>query len=265
MQFQELSDSLHNIKIEMDASVLIVTMNRPEALNALNSEMLDELQRICDYTKRADDVHGMIITGEGRGFVAGADIVQMKPYNSEEGRNYAGYAQETFNKVEELEIPVIAAVNGFALGGGCELALSCDLRVASEAAKFGQPEVTLGIMPCFGGTQRLPRLVGVGVAKDMIYTTRFVDAAEALKIGLVNRVVSGETLMDEAKKLMSRILEVSPIGIKYAKLAINKGADMDLRNALELEKDMVGLCFATEDKARGMEAFLNKEKANFRK
>ena len=155
------TNALENLKLDLENHVLIVTMNRPKALNALNNQTLDELQMVFDYVSKENDIYGVIITGEGRGFVAGADIVQMQPYRSEQGRDYAGYAQATFNKIEALNKPVIAAVNGFALGGGCELALSCDIRIASEKAVFGQPEVTLGIIPCFGGTQRLPRLIGV--------------------------------------------------------------------------------------------------------
>lgn len=165
---QTLVEKLENVKVEMDEHVLIVTMNRPKALNALNNQTLDELQTVFDMAAQDADIYGVIITGEGRGFVAGADIVQMEPYKSEQGRDYAGYAQQTFNKIEALPKPVIAAVNGYALGGGCELALSCDIRIASEKAVFGQPEVTLGIIPCFGGTQRLPRLIGAGLAKEMI-------------------------------------------------------------------------------------------------
>lgn len=264
MKFEELSTVLENVKIELEDHILTVTMNRPKALNALNSQTLDELQAVTKMIAEDDNIYGVIITGEGRGFVAGADIVQMKPYKSEEGRSYAGYAQDTFNKIEALSKPVIAAVNGFALGGGCELALSCDIRIASEKAVFGQPEVTLGIIPCFGGTQRLPRLIGAGLAKEMIYTGRQVKAQEAEKFGLVNKVVPEDELLSSAKEMMKSILKVSPIGIKYAKLSINKGADMDLMNGLEIEKDLVGLCFATEDKEIGMNAFLGKEKPAFR-
>ena len=264
MKFAQLSTKLENVKLELEDHILVVTMNRPKALNALNNQTLDELQEVTKMIAEDDDVYGVIITGEGRGFVAGADIVQMKPYKSEEGRTYAGYAQDTFNKIEALDKPVIAAVNGFALGGDCELALSCDIRIASEKAVFGQPEVTLGIMPCFGGTQRLPRLIGTGLAKEMIYTGRQVKAEEAKQFGLVNKVVAAEELIDTAKAMMKDILKVSPIGIKYAKIAINKGADMDLKNGLELEKDLVGLCFATEDKEIGMTAFLEKAKPSFR-
>lgn len=257
-------NTMENLKVEFEGNVMVITMNRPKALNALNNQTLDELQMVFDYAAKEEDVYGVIITGEGRGFVAGADILQMEPYKSEQGRDYAGYAQATFNKIEALNKPVIAAVNGFALGGGCELALSCDIRIASEKAVFGQPEVTLGIIPCFGGTQRLPRLIGAGLAKEMIYTGRHIDAETAKSYGLVNKVVPAEELMDEAKKLMAEILKVSPMAIKYAKLAINKGADLDLMNALEVEKDLVGLCFATEDKNIGMHAFLEKSKPSFR-
>ena len=253
-----------NIKTELKNNILLITMNRPKALNALNQETLYELNEIMDGAVKNNEIYGVIITGEGRGFVAGADIVQMQPYKSEEGRAYAEHAQETFNKIEALEKPVIAAVNGFALGGGCELALSCDIRIASEKAVFGQPEVTLGIMPCFGGTQRLPRLIGTGLAKELIYTGRQVKADEAKQIGLVNQVVSEKELLETAIKMMESILKVSPIGIKYAKIAINKGADMDLKIGLELEKDLAGLCFATEDKEIGMTAFLEKAKPSFR-
>lgn len=256
--------TLENVKLELENNVLVVTMNRPKALNALNNQTLDELQMVFDYAAKEDDVYGVIITGEGRGFVAGADIVQMQPYRSEQGRDYAGYAQATFNKIEALNKPVIAAVNGFALGGGCELALSCDIRIASEKAVFGQPEVTLGIIPCFGGTQRLPRLIGTGLAKEMIYTGKHINAETALSYGLVNKVVPAEDLLQAAKDLMADILKVSPVAIKYAKLSINKGSDMDLMNALEVEKDLVGLCFATEDKEVGMHAFLEKRKPAFR-
>ncbi|WMI80076.1 enoyl-CoA hydratase-related protein [Anaerotignum sp. MB30-C6] len=264
MGLQELSAKLECIKIEVENNILIVTMNRPKAMNALNSQTLDELHAIFDFAAKEDEVYGIILTGEGKAFVAGADIVQMKPYKSEDGRDYAGYAQSTFDKIEDIEKPVIAAVNGYALGGGCELSLSCDIRIASEKAQFGQPEVTLGIIPCFGGTQRLPRLIGPGFAKQMIYSGKFVSAEEALRYGLVNKVVAHEDLLAEAKAMMADIFKVSPVAIKYAKLAINKGGDLDLTNALEFEKGLVGLCFATEDKEIGMDAFLNKEKPAFR-
>lgn len=265
MNIEELNENLNNIKIEISDNVLIMTMNRPKALNALNNETLEEINKITELVKNDNNIYGLIITGEGKGFVAGADIKQMVAYKSEEGRDYAEFAQDVFNRIESLSKPVIAAVNGYALGGGCELALSCDLRIASDKAIFAQPEVGLGIIPCFGGTQRLTRLVGTGYAKEMIYTGNMFKAEEAHKIGLVNKVVSPEKLLDTAKEIMEVILSKSPIGIKYAKKAINKGADMDLMNALELEKDLVGLCFAADDKEIGMNAFINKKAAEYRK
>lgn len=190
----EIMNQLSNIRCEMREQIALLTLNRPEALNALNSKTLEELDLIFESLENTEDILGVIITGEGRAFAAGADIVQMKDYKCEDARNYAGYAQKVFNRIEALEKPVIAAVNGYALGGGCELSLSCDFRIASEKAVFGQPEVDLGVIPCFGGTQRLTRLVGIGRAKELIYTGRKVKAQEAYEIGLVNKVVPGERL-----------------------------------------------------------------------
>lgn len=255
--------SLENIKVNIEENVAIVTMSRPKALNALNNQTLEELDAIIESISVDKSILGVIITGEGKGFVAGADIAQMRPYKAEEGRNYAEYAQSVFNKIEALGKPVIAAVNGYALGGGCELSMSCDLRIASEKAVFGQPEVNLGVIPCFGGTQRLPRLIGSGRAKELIYTGRMVKADEALLMGLVNKVVPAEELLTEAKNMMKGIISKAPMAIKYAKIAINKGADLDLANALELEKDLAALTFASEDKDEGMAAFLEKRTAKF--
>ena len=252
------------VDLEQRGSIGILTMNRPEALNALNDQVLRDLDAALDAVEANDEILVVILTGAGRSFVAGADIGQMKDFTSVQAKKFGAYGNSVFLKLENFPKPVIAAVNGFALGGGCELALSCDIRIASEKAVFGQPEVTLGIIPCFGGTQRLPRLIGTGLAKEMIYTGKHIDAQTALRYGLVNRVVPAEALLDEAKALMDDILKVSPMAIKYAKLSINKGADMDLMNALEVEKDLVGLCFATEDKQVGMQAFLEKRKPNFR-
>lgn len=252
-----------NIKVNIEGSVAIITMNRPKALNALNNQTLDELNAIIDSISADGNILGVIITGEGKGFVAGADIVQMQPYKAEEGRNYAEYAQGTFNKIEALGKPVIAAVNGYALGGGCELSMSCDLRIASDRAIFGQPEVNLGVIPCFGGTQRLPRLIGSGRAKELIFTGRMVKADEAVAIGLVNKVVPAEELLNEAKNMMDTIISKAPMAIKYSKIAINRGADLDLANALELEKDLAALTFASEDKDEGMTAFIEKRTPKF--
>jgi enoyl-CoA hydratase len=252
-----------NIIFEVENGIAVITMNRPKALNALNNETLYELTEAIEACKTTAEIKGLIITGAGKAFVAGADIVQMKDYGSEQGRDYAGFAQEVFNKIEALEKPVIAAVNGYALGGGCELALACDIRIAGDRAVFGQPEVNLGIIPCFGGTQRLSRLVGSGKAKELIFTAEYVKAEVAEKIGLANKVVAQDTLLEEAKAMMTVINSKAPLAIKYGKVAINKGLDLDLSNALELEKDLVGLLFATEDQKEGMAAFVEKRAAAF--
>lgn len=259
-----LVECLENIKLEQDGAIVVITMNRPKALNALNDQTLGELDRIFTWLESKSDILGVIITGEGKGFVAGADISQMHSYDSEQGRNYANRAQTLFNKIESLEKPVIAAVNGYALGGGCELSMSCDIRIASERAVFGQPEANLGVIPCFGGTQRLPRLVGTGIAKELIYTGRQVKADEAKAIGLVNLVVTPETLLDEAKAMLSTIVAKAPMAVRYSKVAINRGMDVDLRSGLELEKDLAAITFGTEDKQEGMDAFLAKRAPVFR-
>lgn len=253
-----------NIRYEVKGSIAYIIMNRPNALNALNSETLNELSLVVDQIAQDKSVLGVIVTGEGKAFVSGADISEFADYGSEEGRNFAGTAQKAFSKIENLEKPVIAAINGYALGGGCELALSCDIRIASDNAIFGQPEVALGVMPCFGGTQRLSRLIGVGWAKEMIYTGRFVKAEEALRLGLVNKVVSGEELLKEAEEMMQVIISKAPIAIKYSKISINRGVEMDMDNALELEKDVFALCCSTEDKKEGTRAFLEKRQPIFK-
>ena len=259
-----LADSLENTRLEVEGAIAIVTMDRPKALNALSDKTLNELDRIFTYLAGAEEILGIILTGEGKGFVAGADISQMQPYGPSEGRAYADRAQTLFNKIEGIEKPVIAAVNGYALGGGCELAMSCDIRIASEKAVFGQPEANLGVIPCFGGTQRLPRLVGTGIAKELIYTGRQVKAAEAKEIGLVNQVVPADALLDAPKDMMNAITGKAPIAIRYSKVAINRGMDVDLRAGLELEKDLAALTFGTEDKQEGMDAFLAKRPAVFK-
>ena len=246
MKFTEAAKTTEFVKAELEGKLAVLTMNRPKALNALNDQTLDELERLFTAIEKDREVLGVILTGEGRAFVAGADISQMSGYGVEEGRLYSDRAQKLFNKIEILEKPVIAAVNGFALGGGCELAMSCDIRIASEKAVFGQPEANLGLMPCFGGTQRLPRLVGTGVAKELIYTCRQVKAQEAKEIGLANKVVPAETLLEEAKAIMAMILSKSPIAIGYCKAAINRGADTDLRNGLEIEKECWAIVFGTK-------------------
>ncbi len=261
---QKLTGTFENVKVEAEDGMAMVTMNRPKALNALSNQTLGELDALFACLEKDEDIFGVIITGEGKAFVAGADIVQMHYYKSEEGRNYAAYAQGVFNRIEALEKPVIAAVNGFALGGGNELAMSCDFRIASESAVFGQPEVKLGVIPCFGGTQRLPRIIGAGRAKELIYTGRQVKAEEALAIGLVNKVVPKEALLEEAKAVMKQILGMAPMAVRYAKVAINRGIEVDLKTGLELEKDVCAITFGSEDKQEGMDAFLEKRSPVFK-
>ncbi len=240
-----------------------ITINRPQALNALNTSVLKELNRLLTDIESDTDLRVLIITGKGRAFVAGADIKEMQAYNSLEARQYAELGLSTMKRIEDLAIPVIASVNGFALGGGCELALACEIRYASEQAKFGQPEVGLGIIPGFGGSQRLARLVGIAHAKELIYTGKVIDSQEALKIGLVNRVFNSEELESETMKLADSIAKQSTSAIRYAKTAINIGIDATLANSFEYEKNLFSLCFSTQDQKKGMQAFVEKKRANF--
>jgi len=253
-----------NILFEKKGNIVVITMNRPAALNALNNDTLKELDAALAAIKDDADIRGAIITGSGKAFVAGADISQMAPYTSEQARVYMEFAQEVFNRIERMGKPFIAAVNGYALGGGCELSMACDIRIASENAVFGQPEVNLGLIPGFGGSQRLPRLVGPGIARELIYTGRNVKAAEAAAIGLANKVVPADDLLGEAMKMMELIVSKGGIAIRYAKIAINCGMDADIYKALELEKDLISLCFATEDQKEGCKAFLEKRPAVFK-
>lgn len=253
-----------NLLFENDNGVGIVTLNRPKALNALNAATMQELERIFDELAADESVKAVIITGSGdKAFVAGADITEMQPMTAVQGCNWGKYGQSVMNKIENLPKPVIAAINGFALGGGCELAMSCDIRIASEKAKFGQPEVTLGITPGFAGTQRLPRLVGKGRAKEILYTGDLIDAAEAYRIGLVNKVVAPEELMSTAKALAVRITSRAPVAVAMCKAAVNEGLDMDLESGVAYEAGVFGLCFATHDQKEGMGAFVEKRKARF--
>lgn len=250
--------------VEKQNDVCIVKINNPQALNALNSTVLSELD--CAFTEIGKDaqIKVVVITGEGKAFVAGADISQMSTMNATEGKAFGEQGAAVFRKIETLPIPVIAAVNGFALGGGCELAMACDIRIASVKAKFGQPEVGLGITPGFSGTQRLPRIVGLGKAKELIYTGGHIDAEEAYRIGLVNKVVEPEALMDETLKMANKIASNAPIAVKYSKEAINTGMQMDIDSAIAMEANLFGLCFASEDQKEGMGAFLGKRAPEFK-
>ncbi|MDR1136051.1 MAG: enoyl-CoA hydratase/isomerase family protein [Clostridiales Family XIII bacterium] len=251
------------ILFEVKDGIGYVTINRPEAMNALNGEVLDELAGVFGYIDKADEVRAVILTGTGRAFVAGADIAHMRTLTAFEGRALIIKGQKVMSLIENIDKPVIAAVNGFALGGGCELAMACDIRLASEKALFGQPEVNLGIIPGFGGTQRLSRLVGKGMAKYLIMSAETLKAAEALRIGLVEKVFPPEELMAEAEKLAKTIISKAPIAIKMAKLAINKGIGLDLELGVAFEAEAFAGSFASEDRIEGMQAFLDKRPANF--
>ena len=250
------------LKIEQQEAVTVLKISAPKSLNALNSTILRELDDFVDNLNPATRV--LIITGDGeKSFVAGADISEMAHLNEEQGREFGRLGAQVFRKIELLPIPVIAAVNGFALGGGCELAMTCDIRIASNKAKFGQPEVGLGIIPGFSGTYRLPKLIGQGYAKEMIYTGKAIRADEALRIGLVNAVYEPEELMARAMEMAQKILTNAPIAISLAKQSIGEGYDLDADAAIALENDLFGQCFATADQKEGMDAFLNKRKAEF--
>lgn len=249
-----------NLILEKDGKVAILTINRPNALNALNSELLKELDLAIDNIAEDDEVLALVLTGAGKSFVAGADIGEMKDLTVSEGRKFGTLGNRVFRKLETLEKPVIAAVNGFALGGGCEISMACDIRVASEKAKFGQPEVGLGITPGFGGTQRLARLVGPAVAKELIYTADVIGADEALRIGLVNKVVGKDELLDTVKEMANKIANNAPIAVKLCKSAINRGLQCDIDTGISFEAEVFGECFATEDQKEGMTAFLEKRK-----
>lgn len=254
----------NNLLFEVKDSIGMITLHRPKALNALNTVLLHELSNLLDRIKEDTSIGIVIITGSGeKAFVAGADIAEMQTLTAIEGRNFGKIGQDVFNKLESLPQPVIAAINGFALGGGCELAMACDIRIASEKAKFGQPEVSLGITPGFGGTQRLPRLVGKGRAKELIYTGDIIDAGEAYRIGLVNKVAAPDELMNVAKAMAEKILSRASVAVQLSKAAVNEGLNMDLASGIAYEAEVFGLCFATEDQKEGMTAFVDKRKANF--
>lgn len=248
------------ITYEQDGFVGVITINRPKALNALNSDVLKELDACLDGIN-LETTRALILTGAGeKSFVAGADIGEMSTLTKAEGEAFGKIGNDVFRKLETFPIPVIAAINGFALGGGCEISMSCDIRICSENAVFGQPEVALGITPGFGGTQRLARIIGVGKAKEMIYAATNVKAEEAYRIGLVNAVYPLEELMPAAKKLAGKIAKNAPIAVRACKKAINEGLDAVMDEAIVIEEKLFGSCFETEDQKEGMKAFLEKRK-----
>ena len=248
------------VTYEQDGFVGVVTINRPKALNALNSEVLKEIEATFDAID-LDATRAVVLTGAGdKSFVAGADIGEMSTLTKAEGEAFGKTGNDVFRKIETFPIPVIAAVNGFALGGGCEISMSCDIRICSENAIFGQPEVGLGITPGFGGTQRLARIVGVGKAKEMIYTAFNIKAEEAYRIGLVNEVYPLEELMPQAKKMAKGIAKNAPIAVRACKKAINEGLEVGMDEAIVIEEKLFGSCFETEDQKYGMAFFLDKNK-----
>jgi enoyl-CoA hydratase len=257
---------MNNLKLEFEGAVAVLTISRPAAMNALNSETLNELNEALTQIEQNTDVRAVILTGgpdkkgnEFKSFVAGADIGEMSTLTKAEGEAFGKKGNDVFRRIETFSVPVIAAVNGFALGGGCEIAMSCDIRICSENAIFGQPEVGLGITPGFGGTQRLARVVGVGKAKEMIYTARNIKADEAYRIGLVNNVYPTEELIPAAKKLASIIAANAPIAVRACKKAINDGLDAAMDDAIVIEEKLFGSCFETEDQKAGMGNFLEKD------
>jgi enoyl-CoA hydratase len=245
--------------------IATITVNRPDKLNALNATVIAELDDAAGRIERERDIRGVLLTGAGaKAFVAGADISEIGSQGVTEGQARARAGQRMMRRLEQCGKPVVAAVNGFALGGGCELALACDIRIAAENALFGFPEVTLGILPGLGGTQRLPRLVGPGVAKEMIFSGRRIKAEEARMINLVNRVVPEGEALNAARELAGEIAANGPIAVQHAKAAANKAQDLDLVSGLEYEADQFALLFATEDAREGMGAFVEKRQAEFK-
>ncbi|SEQ40737.1 enoyl-CoA hydratase [Lachnospiraceae bacterium NE2001] len=248
------------VTYEQDGFVGVITINRPQALNALNSKVLEDLEEVFGAVD-LETTRALILTGAGeKSFVAGADIGEMSSLTKAEGEAFGKKGNDIFRMIETFPIPVIAAVNGFALGGGCEIAMSCDIRIASENAIFGQPEVGLGITPGFGGTQRLARIIGVGMAKQLIFTARNIKAEQAKAIGLVNDVYPQEELLDQAKKLASIISANAPIAVRNCKQAINDGLDATMDDAIVIEEKLFGDCFETEDQKAAMANFLEKDK-----
>lgn len=253
------------IIFEVKENYAVLTFNKPDKLNALSSKMKEELEDVIRVVSENDEIRGLIITGAGRGFMAGTDLSEIQTDRTgEETKEMSLHGQALMNKLEELGKPVIAAVNGYALGGGTELALACDLRVAGEKAVFGVPETDLGVAPCYGGTQRLARLCGAGVAKDLLFTARKVRADEALRIGLANRVVPQESLMEETENLMKTIIKNGPIAIKACKYLVDKGLDMSFEDGLKYEAELNGMLAETEDSREGLRAFFEKRPPVFR-
>ena len=255
-----------NIIFEVKDGIAIITFNRPEILNALNNKLLKELSHALDKIAENEDIRALILTGAGeKSFVAGADIKEIAAFDALDAKAFAQTGQSTINKFEKLPVPVIAAVNGFALGGGCEIALACDFIYASENAMFGLPEINLGLIPGLGGTQRLPRLIGKNMAKEMIFTGKMLSSVEAMEIGIVNRVFPQESLMEETFKVAGIIASKGKVSLRAAKHAINNGMNVDLTTGCSIEIDAFALCFTSPDAKEGASAFLEKRTPDFKR
>lgn len=256
--------SYENIVFEVNEGVAILTFNRPKALNALSPKTLEEVAEVLDLVKKDQGVRVLLLTGAGdKAFIAGADITEFQKMNPLEARQFAERGQEIFFQLEQLAIPVIAVVNGFALGGGCEIAMSCDFIYASEKAKFGQPEINLGIIPGFGGTQRLARLVGRAKAKELCMTAEMIDAQQAKDLGLAAKVFPAEQLMEEARKVAAALAAKGSVALRAIKQVIDRGCDVDLKSGCALEAESFAVCFTSQDAREGVAAFLEKRKPNF--
>ncbi|PIE74519.1 MAG: enoyl-CoA hydratase [Deltaproteobacteria bacterium] len=257
--------SYENIIFEIDGSVAKIFFNRPKALNALNNALLSEFENALCEVEKNEEIKVLILTGAGeKSFVAGADITEINKLNALEAKYFCKLGHDVIGKLQELPIPVIAAVNGFALGGGSEMAMACDFIYASESANFGLPEITLGIIPGFGGTQRLPRLVGKNIAKEMIFTGKMISAKEAMEYGIVNKVCPADELMDTVMKTAKGIAKKGRVSLRAAKYAVNAGMDVDISTGCKIEIDSFSLCINSEDSKEGTSAFLEKRKPEFK-
>lgn len=256
--------SYENITFDVADGIATITFNRPKALNALNAALLKEFSQALDVIAADEEIRVLVLTGSGsKAFVAGADITELATLNSLQAKTFCRIGHEAIGKLQALAIPVVAAVNGFALGGGSEIALACDFIYASEAAQFGLPEITLGIIPGFGGTQRLPRLIGKNMAKEMIFTGKMVSASEAKEIGMVNKVLAPEKLMEEVMKTAKAMAAKGKVSLRAAKEVVNRGMDVDLATGCSIEIDAFALCMASQDAKEGTSAFVEKRKASF--
>ncbi|MDD4834980.1 MAG: short-chain-enoyl-CoA hydratase [Lutispora sp.] len=253
-----------NLSLTQDGRVAILAINRPNALNALNRSVLQELEAALGDLEKNQEIYVIVMTGEGKAFVAGADIEEMNDMTPAEAKKFAELGSRVFKKIETIDKPVIAAVNGYALGGGCELAMACDIIIAGEKAKFGQPEVGLGITPGFGGTQRLPRIVGTKIAKELLFTGEIIGAEEAERIGLVNKVVPQQMSLQTAIEMGKSIASKGQIAVRNCKTAVNRGIETDVDSGVVIENQLFASCFENSDQKEGMTAFIEKRKANFK-